>query len=242
LLASSSSNQRPSPPLASILVNNLPVEEQKQPASFVFLPITQVTSKVNSGKTTPLSGRDTPTISDWQQAEVKPVAKGREKGAVAYLAEEHVAVLQLMLSDPRAFNASESSEEWRELHKQMCDSYYLPAGNNLRSSVTLHGHLVEMYGAFKKAIQSLSLTPGAPKCPTSYVAAEDEQIQQYVHCLFNEVISCKRKYQPKSWWSVDVLSLLLALHLQSTAQYSVGKNMNQVFLYRRLGITCIYLS
>jgi hypothetical protein len=36
-------------------------------------------------------------------------------------------------------------------------------------------------------------------------------------------ISCKKKYQPKSWWSVDVLSLLLALHLQLTAQYSVGE-------------------
>jgi hypothetical protein len=221
LSASSSSNQRPSPPPASILVNNLPVEEQKQPASYVFLPITEGFVTVSSGKTTPVSGRDTPTISDWQQAEVKPVAKGREKGAVAYSAEEHVAVLQLMLSDLRAFNASESSEEWRELHKQMCDSYYLTTGNNPRSSVTLHGHLVEMYSAFKKAIRNLSLTAGAPKCPTSFVAAEDEQIQQYVACLLKEVTSCKKKYMPKTWWSADVLSLLLALHLQSTAQYSV---------------------
>jgi hypothetical protein len=108
-------------------------------------------------------------------------------------------VLQLMLSDPRALNASESSEEWRELHKQMCDSYYLPTGNNPRSSVTLHGHLVEMYSAFKKAIQNLSLTAGAPKCPISFVAAEDENIKQYVAWLLNEVTSCKRKYQPKSW-------------------------------------------
>jgi hypothetical protein len=223
LPASSSSNQRPSPPPASILVNNLPVEEQKQPASFVFLPITEVTSKVNSGKTTPLSGRDTPTISDWQQAEVKPVAKGREKGAVAYLAEEHVAVLQLMLSDPRAFNASESSEEWRELHKQMFDSFYLPTGNNPQSSVTPHGHVVDMYRAFKKAVRSLSLQPGAPQCPTSYDATEDEQIKEYVECLFNVVITCKRKYMPKTWWSVDVLSLLLALHLQYAAQYSGGE-------------------
>jgi hypothetical protein len=31
---------------------------------------------------------------------------------VAFSVEEHVAVLQLMLSDRNAFNASESSVEW----------------------------------------------------------------------------------------------------------------------------------
>jgi hypothetical protein len=103
---------------------------------------------------------------------------------VAYLMEEHIAVLQLMLSHPRAFNASESSEDWRELHKQMCDSYYLPTGNNPRLSVTLHGHLVEMYDAFKKAIRSLSLISGAPKCPASYDVAEDEQIKECLDCLY----------------------------------------------------------
>jgi hypothetical protein len=35
-----------------------------------------------------------------------------------------------------------------------------------------------MYGAFKKAVRSLSLIAGAPKCPTSFVAAEDEQIKK----------------------------------------------------------------
>jgi hypothetical protein len=223
LSACSSINQRPSPPPASILVNNLPVEEQKQPASYVFLPIAEVTSNVTSGKSTPLSGRDTPTISDWQQAELKPVVKGRERGAVSYSVPEHVALLQLMLTQPNSFNVSESSEEWRELHKQMCNSYYLPTGNNPRPSVTLHGHLVEMYGAFKKAVRSLSLQPGAPKCPTSYNVTEEEQIKEYVDCLYNVVISCKKKYMPKTWWSVDVLSLLLALHLQYAAQYSGGE-------------------
>jgi hypothetical protein len=223
LSASSSSSQRPSPLPASILINNLPVEVEKQPASYVFLPIAEVTSNVTSGKSTPLSGRDTPTISDWQQAELKPVVKGRERGAVSYSVPEHVALLQLMLTQPNSFNVSESSEEWRELHKQMCNSYYLPTGNNPRPSVTLHGHLVEMYGAFKKAVRSLSLQPGAPKCPTSYNVTEEEQIKEYVDCLYNVVISCKKKYMPKTWWSVDVLSLLLALHLQYAAQYSGGE-------------------
>jgi hypothetical protein len=76
LPASSSSYQQPSPLPTAIHVNDASIEDQKQPSSFLFLPITQETSNVTTGRTTPLSGRDTPTISNWQQAEVKPVAKG----------------------------------------------------------------------------------------------------------------------------------------------------------------------
>jgi hypothetical protein len=90
LLASSSSYQQPSQLPAAINVNDATVEDQNQPSSFLFLPITQETSSVASRKSTPLSGRDTPTISDWQQAEVKPFAKGREKCTVSYLVPEHV--------------------------------------------------------------------------------------------------------------------------------------------------------
>jgi hypothetical protein len=77
----------------------------------------------------------------------------------------------------------------------------------------LHGHLVEMYGAFKKPVRNLSLLSGAPKCPASYGIATDDEIKGYLESLFYVVTSCKRKYMPKTWWSVDVLSLLLALHL-----------------------------
>ncbi len=50
--------------------------------------------------------------------ELKPVTKGREKGAMLYLVAEHVAVLKLMLSQMNAFKASESSEEWRNLYQK----------------------------------------------------------------------------------------------------------------------------
>jgi hypothetical protein len=66
--------------------------------------------------------------------------------------EEHVAVLQLMLSDRNAFNASESSVEWQNVHRAMCENFYLQSRGVPRSSVTLHGHVVEMYGALKKAL------------------------------------------------------------------------------------------
>jgi hypothetical protein len=73
------------------------------------------------------------------------------------MVEGHAAVLPLMLSQPKAFNPSESSEEWRDFYQQMCKEYYIPSSNNSQSSFTLHGHLVEMYGAFKKAVRTLSL-------------------------------------------------------------------------------------
>ncbi len=42
---------------------------------------------------------------------------------------------------------------------------------------TLHGHLVEMYGGFQKAVRSLSLLSCAPKCPASYGSATDDEIR-----------------------------------------------------------------
>jgi hypothetical protein len=158
LSSSSSSNQWPSPPPTAIHVNDNSGEEQNQPSLFLFLPITHETSDVRSGTTTPLAGCDTPRISDAAKAEVKPIAKGQEKGAVAYSVEEHVAVLQLMLSQPKASNASESSEEWRDLYQQMCQEYYIPSGSNPQSSFMLHEHLIEMYTAFKKAFQTFWCT------------------------------------------------------------------------------------
>jgi hypothetical protein len=144
------------------------------------------------------------------------VIKGREKGAVAYIVEEHVAVLQLMLSDCNAFNASESSVEWQNMHRAMCKNYYLQSKSVPRSSATLHGHVVEMYSALKKGIRNLSLLPGAPKCPKS------TELSEYADSLYSLLISDK-KYMPKSWWSVAVVSMLLVLHLEHTSQFAASE-------------------
>jgi hypothetical protein len=81
----------------------------------------------------------------------------------------------------------------------MCKEYYIPSGNNPQLSFTLHGHLVEMYGAFQKAVRILSLLSGAPKYPASYGSATDNEIKEYLDSLFSLVISCKRRYMPKTW-------------------------------------------
>jgi dipeptidase len=80
-----------------------------------------------------------------------------------------------------------------------------------------------MYSAFKKGIRNLSLIPGTPKCPTSFAAATDDKINDFSKSLLNLMTSKKKKYSPKTWWSADVISLLLALHLQHLAPFAAGE-------------------
>ncbi len=48
----------------------------------------------------------------------------REKCAIAYSAEEHVALLQLLLEQPDSFNCSENSSECRKVHGDLCKNCY----------------------------------------------------------------------------------------------------------------------
>jgi hypothetical protein len=66
--------------ISSLLMSMMTVERAGATLFIWFLPIRQEISDVRSSKTTLLSGRDTPTVSNAGKAEVKPVAKGREKG------------------------------------------------------------------------------------------------------------------------------------------------------------------
>ena len=84
--------------------------------------------------------------------------KGRENGAVAYGVEEHLTLLHLVAATPDFFNCSESPPDWKGVYQEMCKSYNLHWGSLPRLSTTLHAHLVEMYGAIKKAIRVLSLS------------------------------------------------------------------------------------
>jgi hypothetical protein len=94
----------------------------------------------SSGRTTPVnsgSGRTTPV-----NAMKKPM--GRERGAFAYGAEEHLTLLAFIKLVPNSFNSSETSPEWQEVHKKMVDVY-----NNMgvapRQSTTLHSHFIKLY-------------------------------------------------------------------------------------------------
>jgi hypothetical protein len=148
--------------------------------------------------------------------------KGREKGAVAYGVEEHLTLLRLVAATPDSFNCSESSPDWKGVYQEMCKTYYLHWGSPPRLSTTLHAHLVEMYGAIKKAIRVLSCSPAAPKCPVSYLEADDTELQVYVAALFEVITSDAKKFMPKKWWGLEVVSMLLMLHLQHSSQFGNG--------------------
>jgi len=119
--------------------------------------------------------------------------KGREKGAIAYGVEEHLALLRVVSATSKSFNSSETSPEWRAAYKAMCNSYYVHWGTQPRLSTTLHAHLVDMYSAIKKGIRILSCNPASPKCPVSYLEADDADLQVYVAALFELIISDKNK-------------------------------------------------
>jgi len=234
--SSSSSNLRASPPLVPVVhVSVATAEEGQQPASSLqFTPIEGVVETARRSST-PISGRETPSSCNDGKPEDKPfdgkpaakvVGKGREKGSSAYSVDEHIAVLSLMLSEPDAFNASESSTEWRNLYQELCQNYYIPGGHGGRLSSALHGHIVELYGAFKKGVRNLSLIPGSPKCPTSYFEATDSEISDYVDSLFSLIVSDKKKYMPRNWWSTDVVEAELKLKRQreEEEQLEAAKN------------------
>jgi hypothetical protein len=48
-----------------------------------------------------------------------------------------------------------------------------------------------MYGAVKKGMRKISLTPGAPKCPASYLEADGVELEIYVTPLFELLVSDK---------------------------------------------------
>ena len=101
---------------------------------------------------------------------------------------------------------------------EMYRAYYLQWESSPWSSGTLHHFLFEMYGTFKKGKRSFPLTHGAPKWTNSYLAVDEAELKEYVSTLFELLVSDKRKFLPRSWWSVEVVSMLLGLYFQYNAQ------------------------
>ena len=109
-------------------------------------------SSVSSGRTTPTELLNS-SVATSKTEKGGNNKSGREKGAYAYSAEEHSALLKLLMSEPNSFNSSESSPEWRKVHKDMVERYYLQLGVVPRASSTLHSHFVELYSAFKQGLE-----------------------------------------------------------------------------------------
>ncbi len=79
---------------------------------------------------------------------------GRDRGAVGHGADENITLLSFIHLVPNLSNASETSPEWREVHKKMVE-VYLQMSVPPQSSATIHGHFVELCSALKQGIKSL---------------------------------------------------------------------------------------
>ena len=103
-------------------------------------------------------GRVTPSFDLQGVAKGGKTGKdGREKGAVAYCAAEHTALLTYIAAVPDSFNASESSDEWKMVYKAMVQGYYMNLALMPRQSTTLQGHFVDLYSGLKQGVRGLSL-------------------------------------------------------------------------------------
>jgi hypothetical protein len=164
------------------------------------------------------------------RADSKKSAKeqaGREKGAFAYGAEEHLTLLSFITMTPNAFNASETSLEWRLVHSKMVEVYQ-GMGVSAGQSTMLHSHFMELYSALKPGIRAHSLREGSPKCPTVITDGAEES-ESYITALFEVLISGSRKFQPKKWWSLHMMKALLICHLQNMKKFGSGAQ-NQSWL------------
>jgi hypothetical protein len=117
---------------------------------------------------------------------------GREKGAVAYCAAEHAALLTYITAVPDSFNASESSEEWKMVYKAMVQGYYMNLGLMPHQSTTLQSHFVDLYSGLKQGIHGLSLLVGLLKCPVKF-DIDDAEVQSYCTFLFDLIVSNSKK-------------------------------------------------
>ncbi len=151
----------------------------------------------------------------------KPVAcnTGREKGAAAYAAGEHLALLSIMRHEPNSFNSSESSPQWGVVHQRIVEEYYGTMGFPPRPSAMLQTHFVELYSAFKLGIQNASLVAGSMRCPSVFVKGDQETVK-YVESLTALLVPDGKWFHPKTWWSFDVVEIATSKDYNSKAAFS----------------------
>jgi len=163
------------------------------PTSLVLIDADTSPPEVSNRSVTP-SAFDNTAVLAVQSSTAKAATskksgrKGREEGAVAYSAAEHLALLSILSDVPDSFNSSESSDEWRKVYSLMVAEYYTVVGVQPRQSTTLQSHFVELYGGLKQGIRELSLNVGAPKCPLKF-DINNVDLQLYITKLFEFIVS-----------------------------------------------------
>jgi hypothetical protein len=82
----------------------------------------QFGSAASSGRSTPIttSGWNTLVVAMTtvlESGNIKSVKAGSERGAFAYSANEHLALLVELQSTPNSFNVGEDCDEWRSVYR-----------------------------------------------------------------------------------------------------------------------------
>ncbi len=115
---------------------------------------------------------------------------------------EHVALLSIISKFLDTFNASEISPQWDKLNERMNSEFYQPGGTQLSSA--LHGHFVDLYGAFMLVIRNLTLLDKEKKFPQDYKKGDDA-CDEYVEA-HNNLLLLDKKYQSKKWWIENAMA------------------------------------
>ena len=104
--------------------------------------------------------------------------------------------------------------------------------NYNRSGPTLHGHLAEMSKSMKNGMRAVSHIPGLTKPSIGeinelQIAGSPSYISNtnYYETLTTEIRSDSKRYNPKSWWDINVVRLLCELVIIS--QHATGMSTNQ---------------
>ncbi len=142
----------------------------------------------------PIAGQGSCSILDPDVLTAKKVT-GREKGASAYTAVGHVALLSIISEIPDAFKASEGSPQWEAVYKRMVTEFYRSGSTG--QSGAFHEHFVDLYSAFHLGIRNLSVLDKEKKWPMEYQIG-DNACGQYVEVLNNLLGSDGRKYKQKN--------------------------------------------
>jgi hypothetical protein len=103
----------------------------------------------------------------------------------------------------------------------MVEGFYLNLGVVPRQSVTLYSHFVELYSAVMQAIWTLSTTKIAAKFPSKFME-EEPSTNMLVSQLLATITLDSCKFQPRKWWSGEVVSMLLHLNLKYMQDLSNG--------------------
>jgi hypothetical protein len=90
------------------------------------------------------------------------------------------------------------------------------------SHCNLLHYTATLYSALKLGIRCLSVKSDSPKCPDE-IKDDDDSVDVYVEALLQLLLSNSKKFQPRKWWSLSVVRILLCCLLHHLKAFSNSK-------------------